>query len=68
MDLSLLKTITIVAFFILIAIFAVISLMAAFVLIRYGRTRNLTIIISLVFGGLFSLGVLTTYLTLQSIF
>lgn len=68
MDTTIIKYITIGVFFVLIGFFAVLSILAAFVFIRYGRTKSITIIISLVFAGLFILGTLTAFLTLQNIF
>lgn len=68
MDLSIIKLVTEIVFFLIIAIFAVLSIMAVYVFVRYGRNKNITIITSLVFGGLFFLGFLTAYVTLQNIF
>lgn len=68
MDIDIIKTITTITFFVIIGFFTIISILGAFVFIRYGRTKSITVLISLGFGGLFFLGVLSAYLTLQSIF
>lgn len=68
MDTDLIKTVSTLTFFIVIGFFAVISVLAAFVFIRYGRTKSITILISLGFAGLFCLGVLSAFLNLQNIF
>ena len=68
MDESLLKPIVTVLFLVIIIFFAVISLMAIYVFIRYGRTRSLTLMTSLIFAGVFLLGALTAFISLQRIF
>jgi hypothetical protein len=68
MDIDLIKTVSTITFFVVIGFFAIISMLAAFVFIRYGRTKSITVLMSLGFGGLFILGVLSAYLTLQNIF
>ncbi len=68
MDESLLKPIATVLFFIVILFFAVISLMAIYVFIRYGRNRSLTLMTSLIFAGIFLLGTLTAFVSLMRIF
>lgn len=54
--------------FLVLGVFAIVSLMAAYVFIRYGRTRSITILISLILASLFGAGTLTAFLTLQRIF
>ena len=68
MDESLIKPIATIVFLIIIAFFAVISLMAIYVFIRYGRTRSFTTLTSLIFAGVFILGTLAAFISLQRIF
>lgn len=68
MDISLIKTVTQILFFVVIGFLAILSVMGAFVFIKYGRTKSIAIITSLVFAGLFFIGVLTAFITLQNIF
>lgn len=62
------KNITIIVFFLLVALFVIISILTAYVFIRYGRSKHLAVITTLVFGTIFFFGVLATFLTLQNIF
>lgn len=68
MDLQLIKTISTAAFAVLILLMTIVSLMAMYVFIRYGRTRSLAILTSIVFAGVFALGTLAAFITLQQIF
>lgn len=68
MDIQLIKLIVEIVFFLAVGALAVLSIMAIYVFIRYGRTKSITIITSLVFGGLFLTGVISAYITLQNIF
>ena len=56
------------ALFLVIGVFAIVSLLAIYVFIRYGRTRSITLLTSLLFAALFGAGTLTAFLTVQSIF
>ena len=60
--------ISLIVFFVIIGFFALMSLLAAFVFIRYGRNPNFTIVITLVFSALFILGTITAFVTLLQIF
>ncbi len=68
LDLATLKTIVTIVFLVLIGSFAIVSLLAAAMFIRYGRTPGFTVLTSIIFGGVFFLGTLTAYLALQTIF
>lgn len=57
-----------IVFFVIIGFFALISLLAAFVFIRYGRKPTFTTAVSLAFGTLFILGTITALVTLQKLF
>lgn len=56
-----------IAFIVLIVFFAIISLLAMYVFIRYGRTRSITILISLIFSALFLLTSVSAYIILTNI-
>lgn len=68
MNTEIINYISSVAFFAVIGLFAIVSLLAIYVFIRYGRTKSITVLISLVFAGVFILGTLAAFLTLQQIF
>lgn len=68
MNLETLNLIIKIAFFIIIGFLGIIALLTAYVFIRYGRTPGITILSSLVFAGVFFLGILSAYLTLQQLF
>lgn len=68
MDSELINNISTIVFLVVIGFFALISLLTAFVLIRYGRRPTFTIMVSLVFGGVFFLGALTAFIALQQLF
>jgi hypothetical protein len=62
------QSIITIVFFVLIAGLALISLMTAYVFIRYGQNKGITLIVSLVFGAVFLLGTITAFVTLQQLF
>ena len=62
------KTVIIILFFLLIGLFLIVSLMSAYVFIRYGRTKGVTISITLIFLTLFTIATASTYLILQNLF
>ena len=68
MDTDAIKLIANLVFAVVIILMAAISLLAMYVLIRYGRTRSITVLASMVFAGVFILGALGAYVTLQNIF
>jgi hypothetical protein len=68
MDLETVKLIVTILFLAVAGFFAVMSLLTIYILIRYGRTKSLAILISLVFTGIFLLGTLQAYLGLQQLF
>ncbi len=68
MDITTIKNISTIVFLVVIGLFAVVSLMAMYVFIRYGRTPGITILTSIIFGGVFLLGTMTAYLSLRNIF
>jgi len=68
LDTQTLKATVTIAFFVVILLFSIASLLAASMLIRYGRTPGISILTSLMFGAVFILGTLTAYLSLRSIF
>ena len=55
-------------FLVLIGIFALISLLGIFVLLRYGRTRSISLLISAIFGSVFVLQTIAAFATLQTVF
>ena len=68
MDSELINNISSIVFLVVIGFFTLLYLLTAFVLIRYGRKPTFTIIVSLVFGGVFFLGALTAFIALQQLF
>lgn len=68
MDIGTIRTASNIIFLVVIALLAIISLLTAYVLIRYGQSKTFTIIISMAFGGLFFLGALTAFVTMQQLF
>ena len=60
--------ISLIVFFVIVGFFALISILAVFIFIRYGRKPSFTVAASLVFGALFFLGTITAFVTLQNIF
>ena len=68
MDTQIVNYIAQAVLFLVLAVFAIASLMAIYVLIRYGRTRSITVATSIAFAALFGLGALAAFLRLQSIF
>jgi hypothetical protein len=68
MDITLINSISTISFFVVISFFVLISLMTAYVFIRYGQNKNLAIIMSLAFGGVFFLGALSAFISLQKLF
>lgn len=68
MDQDLIKSVSTIAFFVIIAVLGLISLMTVYVFIRYGQKRSITLIVSLAFGAIFFLGTLTAYVSLQKLF
>lgn len=68
MDPQSISTISTIAFFVAISFFLIISLLTAYVFIRYGQNRNLAVFISLAFAGVFLLGTLSAYLSLTKLF
>lgn len=68
MDPDLINQISTIVFFVVIGFFALISLLSAFVFIRYGRKPSFTIAVSLIFGAIFFLGTITAFVTLQKLF
>ena len=68
MDITLIRTIATITFFVVIIFMAGISILAIYILNRYGRTKSITVAMSLAFGALFFLGSVAAYATLQNIF
>ncbi len=68
MNTDTIKAITQIVFAVVILFMMVISLLSVYVFIRYGRTRSLTLLMSLVFGGVFLFGALGAYWSLTQIF
>ena len=57
-----------VVFFVVIGFLALISILAAFIFIRYGRKPAFTVAVSLGFGALFFIGTITALVSLQKLF
>lgn len=68
MDTETLKIIANVTFVVIIILMAIVSLMTMYVFIRYGRSRSFAMLTSIVFAGVFVLGVLAAFVTMQNIF
>ncbi len=68
MDPELINTLLNITFLVVIGFLVLISLMTAYVFIRYGKNKVFTTITSLAFGAVFLLGTLAAFLTLQNIF
>jgi hypothetical protein len=68
MDPNIIKTASVGIFLVIIGLLVIISLLSAYVFIRYGRNTSFTILTSLVFGGVFVLGTITALITLLTIF
>ena len=68
MDITLIQTISTIAFFVVIVFMAGVSVLAIYILNRYGRTKSITVAMSLVFGALFFLGSIAVFATFQNIF
>ena len=62
-----LSTILNIAFLILIGVFTIVSLLAVYVYIRYGRTRTITLVSGAVFIVLYLIGVLAAYAALTNL-
>lgn len=68
MDIALIQNITTIAFLVVIGFMGIVSILAAYIFIRYGRTKKITLAMSIVFGVLFFLGAVSAFATLQNIF
>ncbi|HEX3095909.1 MAG TPA: hypothetical protein VHQ20_02200 [Patescibacteria group bacterium] len=68
MNLDSIKLTVQIIFAVAVILMAIVSLLTAYVFIRYGRSTSITILTSIVFGGVFFLGTLTAYLSLLKIF
>lgn len=68
MDIQILNYVALIIFFVVLGFFAIISLMAMYVFIRYGRTRSITVATSLAFSALFLISAVTAFFTIQNIF
>ncbi len=68
MDISTVRTISIIGFLLIIGFLALLSLLAIYVFIRYGRTRSITVMTSLAFTAVFVLGAITALASLLRIF
>lgn len=67
MDPELIKNILNIAFAVVILLMALIALMTMYVFIRYGRSRSFAFLTCIVFAGVFILGVIAAFVTLQQI-
>jgi uncharacterized membrane protein YqjE len=61
------QTIINITFAVVIGLMALVSLMTMYVFIRYGRSRSFALLTSLVFAGIFILGAVGAFFTLQQI-
>lgn len=68
MDSNFINSIVNVLFFLVIGFFAVISLLAIYIFVRYGRRRSFTVLTSFIFAGLFVLGAIQAFVTIQRLF
>lgn len=68
MDISQINSISTLTFSVIIAFFALVSLLTAYIFIKYGRNKHITILISVMFMGLFCLATINAFVNLQQIF
>lgn len=68
MDTEILNYIVLIVFFVITGFFAIVSLLATYIFIRYGRRRSFTILTSLIFAGLFVLSTISSLVFIQQIF
>ena len=68
MDQNIIKLVSIGIFILAAGFMAVISLLAVFVFVKYGRNKSFAVLTSLVFAGLFVLGAMGAFTTLLTIF
>lgn len=66
MNEELFNTVVQIAFFVIIVVFAIIALLSVFIVTKYGRTRAITILTSMIFLGFFILQSLAAFGSLRS--
>ncbi len=62
-----LSTIFHIAFFIVIGVFSIVSLLAVYIYIRYGRTLSITLASSAAFAILMLIGFASAFVSLQNL-
>lgn len=67
MDADLINPIATIAFVVIIGFFALVSVLAIYIFIRYGQKKNLTVVISLMFVAVFLLGTISAFASLQNL-
>ncbi len=67
MEIENLQSIVNIVFLIIIGLFILVSLLAAYIFIKYGRSSTLTVVTSLLYGALFFLQSIAAFAVLQKI-
>lgn len=64
---DILKVIISILLYVVIGMFSIISILGIYILTKYGRTPSLTVIVSLVFAGLFFLMTISSFVILNQL-
>ncbi len=67
MPADILKLITSVLLYLVIGVFALISILGIYIVTKYGRTPSVTVLASLAFAGIFFLITISTFITLAQL-
>lgn len=67
MEFTNIQTAANIVFLVIIAILTLASLLSIYIFIKYGRSRSLTIFISMVFGAIFILQTIAAFAILQQL-
>lgn len=67
MDLSSIQTIANLIFLVVIAVLTLASLLSIYIFIKYGRSKSLTVFISMIYGAIFVLQTIAAFAILQQL-
>lgn len=67
MDFTNFQTIANLVFLVVIALLAIASLLSSYIFIKYGRTKSITMLISLIFAAVFVLQTIAAFTILQQL-
>lgn len=67
MDLSNIQTIANVIFLIVIAVLGLASLLSVYIFIKYGRSKSVTVFVSMIYGAIFVLQTIAAFAILQQL-